>query len=343
MIINYAMDEMSQVFSHQADVANRLSPNFGKVTVLTAHKGSFEVSENVSVISFDWIEGKRFISSLRFFQIFLREIFKNRPDVLFSHMTSTHSSLIAPLTRLLRIKHYLWYAHTSDNWYLRVSKRFTNGIITSTPGSCPLVGKKIFPIGQSIDKSQFEKRSQISVPIKNFIHTGRLDPSKNIELIIDTVKNLRASKSDLTLEIVGSPSSEKYKEYAQNLISTYNSKDYLSWLKFKPYVPREELPKLLRTKDVFIHAFEGSLDKTLVEAIFTALPVITLNKEFIKEFGSWNSTDSTDQINLMNEGTTVLEMAKSELELEINRRYEVAIKDHEIKGWIDRLVEILRS
>ena len=70
-------------------------------------------------------------------------------------MTSIQSTFISPLTRVLRIRHYLWYAHTSNNIYLQISRALTNGIITSTPGSCPIKGRKVYPIGQAVDSKVF--------------------------------------------------------------------------------------------------------------------------------------------------------------------------------------------
>jgi len=337
------MDEKHQIFSHQIDLVNKLASHFSSVTVLTGHVGVCRVSENVQVVNFKWVAGKRVSSLLRFLRIFLKTVIKNRYSVLFSHMTSTHSTFVSPITKLLRLKHYLWYAHASNGVYLRVSKFLTNGIITSTPGSCPLVGEKIYPIGQSIDKDKFEKQQQAHYPIKNLIHTGRLDPSKNIDLIIEGVDLLRKRYPELTLEIVGSPSSDLYKQYSKDLISKFSSHPFNSWLKFTPYIPREELPKFLRGKDGFIHSFQGSLDKTLVEATFSGLPVVTINREYLNIFGSWGSSHNYEDLTLESEALALFKMSEGDIKFEIDRRYALAVSQHEVTGWVDRLVKILKS
>jgi glycosyltransferase involved in cell wall biosynthesis len=337
------MDKNSQVFSHQIDLVNKLASHFDSVTVITGEVGVCRVSNNVKVLNYKWVAGKRVTSLLRFLVIFFTTIQKNKYSVLFSHMTSTHSAFISPITKLLRLKHYLWYAHTSNGLYLRVSKLFTNGIVTSTSGSCPLVGEKIFPIGQSIDKNKFEKQQQAHYPIKNLIHTGRLDPSKNIDLIIKGVKSLRLRYPEVTLEIVGSPSSDLYKQYSQDIISKFSLAPYNSWLKFTSYIPREDLPKLLRGKDGFIHGFQGSLDKTLVEATFSGLPVVTINREYLNNFGSWGSGDNFGDLTLESEALALFKMSEDDLKREIDRRYALAVSQHEITGWVDRLVKILKS
>jgi len=337
------MDEKHQVFSHQIDLVNKFASYFDSVTVLTGHVGVCRVSDNVRVINFKWVAGKRVPSLLRFLTVFLRTVIKNRYLVLFSHMTSTYSAFVSPVTRLFRLKHYLWYAHTSDGVYLRVSKLLTNGIITSTSGSCPLVGKKIFPIGQSIDKNKFQKQQQANYPIKNLIHAGRFDPSKNIDLIIESVESLKKNYPNLSLEIVGSPSSDLYKHYSQNLISKFSSDPFSSWLKFTSYVPREELPKLFTGKDGFIHSFQGSLDKTLIEATFSGLPVITINREYLNIFGSWGCGHNYGDLTLESEALALIEMPEDDVKREIDRRYILAVEQHEVSGWVDRLVKILIS
>ena len=191
LIINYAMDENSQVFSHQVDLVNKLAEKYDKVSVLTGLVGFYEVSNNVEVISFNWVQGKKFLSLFRFVFMFFQVLSQNQFSCIFSHMTSVQSAFISPITRVLRIKHYLWYAHRSNNIYLLISSALTNGVITSTPGSCPIKGRKVFAIGQSVDSKVFDRKSRLDAPIKNLIHIGRFDPYKNIEEIVTGVKKIR--------------------------------------------------------------------------------------------------------------------------------------------------------
>ena len=213
LVINYAMDEKSQVFSHQIELVNQLSAKFDQITVLTAQVGVCNTEKNVKVISFDWVEGKRVSSLLRFLKIFIKTIRSEKFTVLFSHMTSVQSAFISPITRIIRLKHYLWFAHTSNGIFLKVSRLLTNGIITSTPGSCPLKGSKVFPIGQSINSQKFKKKNSNTQSVKNLVHIGRFDPSKNVRastpdqathakrcFVIRCVKNILYSQNILVIK-----------------------------------------------------------------------------------------------------------------------------------------------
>ena len=343
LVINYAMDEKSQVFSHQIELVNQLSPKFDQITVLTAQVGVCNTERNVKVISFGWVEGKRVSSLLRFLKIFIKTIRSEKFTVLFSHMTSVQSAFISPVTRVIKLKHYLWFAHTSNGILLKVSRLLTNGIITSTPGSCPLQGSKVFPIGQSINRQKFKKKSSNIQPVKNLLHIGRFDPSKNINEIIYEVKKLRSNFPDLKLEVIGSPSSDRFKDYESNVKAKFDSEVQLGWLKFTPHIPRSSLPEILQTYDCFIHSFQGSLDKTIVEATFSGLPVITINNEYRKIFGSWNLTNRGMNNSLKDEAELLLNLDGRKRQSEVDRRHQVAIEQHELSGWIDRLVSILKS
>lgn len=343
LVINYAMDEKSQVFSHQIELVNQLSKKFDQITVLTARVGVCNTEKNVKVVSFDWVEGKRVLSLLRFLKIFIKTIRGEKFTVLFSHMTSVQSAFISPITRIIKLKHYLWYAHTSNGIFLKVSRLLSDGIITSTPGSCPLKGSKVYPIGQSINSQKFRKKNSNTQSIKNLVHIGRFDPSKNIEEIVYEVKKLRTDFPDLNLEVIGSPSSDRYKDYESSVKAKFNSEVQLGWLKFTPHIPRSSLPEILQTHDCFIHSFQGSLDKTIVEATFSGLPVITINNEYRKIFRSWNLTDTGMNNSLKDEAQLLLKLDGGKRQSEVNRRYEVAVEQHELTGWIDRLVSILKS
>ena len=341
LIINYAMDEKSQVFSHQVDVVNKLAEKYDQVFVLTGLIGSYKVSNNVEVVSHNWIPGKRFSSSLRFMVKFLQVLGTNKFTCIFSHMTSVQSTFISPITRVLRIKHYLWYAHTSNHIYLQVSRVLTNGIITSTPGSCPIRGRKVYVIGQSIDSKDFNKKLRSGTPITKLIHIGRFDPSKNIESIVAEIKQLRAEHPGLNLNIIGSPSSDKFQQYMESVKSKFVVDVQIGWLTFTPAIKRVKIPDELKKYDCFVHAFQGSLDKTLVEATFSAIPVATVNKEYLKIFGKWSYSNSDNQITLTSELRFILNLHATAITKEVDRRYEIARTNHDIEGWISRLVNVL--
>ena len=115
----------------------------------------------------------------------------------------------------------------------------------------------------------------------------------------------------------------------------------IGWLTFTPAIARIKLPDELKKYDCFVHAFQGSLDKTLVEATLSAIPVATVNKEYLKIFGKWNYSNSNNQPFLTSELRFILSSGANAISKEVDRRYEIARSNHDIEGWISRLVNVL--
>jgi glycosyltransferase involved in cell wall biosynthesis len=258
-------------------------------------------------------------------------------------MTSVQSALVSPITKMLRIKHYIWYTHTSDNLALRVAHKLTNGVLTATAGSCPITGSKIHVVGHSIDISMFKKKIKVDFPISRFIHVGRFDASKNIELIINALKGFRDHRQDISFVNIGSPSGKNHDSYYKKIIKNSNAGVDKIWLDFKMAIPRYLLSEVMQKQDAFIHAFEGSLDKAVLEATFMGLPVVTINPEYLKIFGSWNLEDKSKNHGLSEELKHLFSLSEVELQKEVDRRYELAKQDYELVGWGVRVSKILKS
>jgi glycosyltransferase involved in cell wall biosynthesis len=258
-------------------------------------------------------------------------------------MTSVQSALVSPVTKMLRIKHYLWYTHTSDNLALRVAHKLTNGVLTATAGSCPITGSKIHVVGHSIDISMFKKKIKVDFPISRFIHVGRFDASKNIELIINALKSFREGGQDITFVNIGSPSGKNHDSYYKKIIENSNAGVDKVWLDFKMAIPRYLLSEVMNKQDAFIHAFEGSLDKAVLEATFMGLPVVTINPEYLKIFGSWDLEHKSTNHSLTEELKYLFSLSEVELQKEVDRRYELAKQEYELVGWGVRVSRILKS
>ena len=112
------------------------------------------------------------------------------------------------------------------------------------------------------------------------------------------------------------------------------------WLSFKSSIPRSKVPKILNDNDVFIHAYLGSLDKTLIEATFIGLPVITLNVEYQREFGAWNELENV-QVTLGDQVQYLKSLPQNELALKLKSRKEIAFERHSLEKWVEKLVLVL--
>ena len=340
LVVNFTMDITHPVLSHQIDVVEKLAPNFRKVIVLTANPGDYKSHANISIHSTSWVSGNPIRNLLSLYCGFFRVINSESVDVVFSHMTDVQSALLSPLTRIFRIKHYLWYAHKHKSRYLAFANFFVDGIITSTAGSCPIGGPKTFPVGQGVDSSVFQFKVHDLPKRINFLHVGRFDSSKRIEKIIEFGVELKVLDIDFTLTLIGSPSNEKAQVYSKYILDKFGGKSDMEWLTFLPGVRRGELPGLMHLYDVFVHAYEGSLDKTLIEATLCGLPVVTTNLEYLQIFGSWGQGIGPT---LKNEFLSLASKGSSDVRLEQIRRRQICSNHHSVESWIKQVNSILTS
>lgn len=341
LLFNYAMDENSQLFSHQKIVAEKLLGHFDFIDVITVYKASDIFSDKLSVSSTGWENGKPLLNILKFYKKAIPKLFKHRRGYVFSHMTEVQSFLIAIICRVLGIRHVLWYAHKSKSPFLYLAYPFIDVIATSTKGSCPIESKRVKTIGQAIDAEIFNMpQTAPSIPPLRWYHIGRLDPSKNLEAIIDCLSYFRDLGIPLSLDLFGTPSSNVHLEYARNVRDNLcKGKD---WVKFHGAVNKKDIPKIANDHDGFIHAYMGSLDKAVLEAVFARRVVISCNPEFMKEFSSHSSDVSIPENILKDLLGDLFSSSQENVLTEIERRYDLVMKRHELNRWIQELTTIIK-
>lgn len=255
-------------------------------------------------------------------------------------MTLYQSLLIAPFTIAKKLQHYLWYAHKSRPFFLNIIYPLISGIITSTNGSFPFPGKKVNAIGQGIDFSLFPAFKDRDYSKLNFVHFGRIDESKGIHEILEILMSLKQKLPNINLTFIGGPARPESILYKGTLLNFVEKNQISSWVKFMNSIPRNELAEVLSQYNIFIHNFQGSLDKTLLEATALLLDVITINEEYRKIFGSWKS-DSHTSLALELDG-----FLKSDLKFKEEKRMmrkTILEKEHSYENWIKKTVEILQS
>jgi len=339
LVLNYVMDKTHHALAHQADIVEELAKEFDSITVITGKNNYQNKLSNLEIISTNWIPDRNIFNILNFYKVFCFCLRKDKYTSIFSHMTLIQSFLILPITKILKIRHYVWYAHAKNSLYLKITSKFATNILTSTKGSCPILGQKIIYLGQAIDQNKFHFKKEFKFIGKKFIHIGRLDPSKNIDLLIATIYAHRKFDSEVNLTLIGNASTKSSENYVNELRQKWDFALNEGWLVIQPAIPREKMPTTLINYDIFIHAFIGSLDKTLLEATFVGLPVITLNKEYQNEFGFWGN----DGNSLLEEVQGFYNRNSIEVIDEVISRKDLAIKNHSFNQWIKELAVILRG
>ena len=67
-------------------------------------------------------------------------------------------------------------------------------------------------------------------------------------------------------------------------------------------------------------------------------PVVTRNLGYLEEFGTWSNSFSS---NLELELKSLLKWSNQEISYEVNRRHKIAIENHDLSSWVEKLNSIL--
>lgn len=339
IVLNFVLDSEHSLLSHQSDVVIALSQRFQKIRVITGNVGKFDRPDNVEIIDLQWAEGKNIRNLFRLYKSFLSVIDPGR-TVVFAHMADVQSAFLSPITWITRTPHYLWFAHKHLSPYLKFASYFVSGVLTSTSGSCPLSGEKITVIGQGVDLEIFESQRNVFNPLVKCIHIGRADPSKNLRILFEFAKYQHDLNPSFKLIQVGSPSTITAKVDFKNLCNEFEDTIDSGAIELQSSAPRNRVPGILANADFFVHAYKGSLDKTLIESTLARLPVLTLNREYHEIFGTWSGEGAPT---LEQEYQALRKLTSLSLDQEIERRFQIAKESHTFTGWIGKISDILQK
>jgi len=340
------MSSKSLVFSHQREVVHEFSQFFETVDVFTTEFGSESLPRNVKVSHIPWKTNSPLSNVVTVLKLLYPALIRNRNSVLFTHMTDVHAAILAPLTWLLKMRHVLWYAHAKNSKYLIWSSFFVSKIVSSTPGSCNLSinKRKVIYINQGIDSKKFPYYPRPPKRLGKILYYGRLDPSKNIHMFPDLIFGLNCSSNSYSIDVYGRPANLDSEKYFFDIAASGKVKSQESLITFHDPIERSLIPDIANRYDFFLNLFSGSLDKTLVEATLMGMPVITWNREYCSQFGTWSNSSVSETLDfIIKEFASINSLKRIELNKEINRRLYLAIRNHSFESWINRLVGVLKE
>lgn len=267
-----------------------------QVTVICLAKGAFELPANAKILSLGKENGR---SKIKYLINFYKYIWRERKnyDAVFIHMNQQYAILGAPFWKLFNKKIGLWYAHGHVPASLKIAEKLVDIIFTSTKSGCRLVSRKIKIVGQGIDLSKFkveslsagETGSNLKVGNRNkIISIGRISPSKDYGTLIKAVEILKNKGVALTVEIIGGPAVEADKKYLFELREMAKAKNLDEIINFVGPVANKDIVGYLESAGLFVNmGLTGSLDKAILEAMATGIPILSCNESFKEVLGDF--------------------------------------------------------
>ena len=286
LFINFKVDSKDPVLGFAPRIIAEFSKEFYSITVLTGFFSGETIAGNVKITSTNWAPGQNLRNVIKFYYYLIKILINDKPVLCYTHQAAPQATLAAPILKLFRIKQILWYASVSNSWAIKLATKVIDRLVTSTNLSKPFESHKYFVIGQAIQTEGISKKNSFTKKQNlNFVNVGRLDPSKGLENIIDCLKE-QTHIGSFTFNHFGA-TTQNSGEYKKHLQSIYLDEIVSGQLKFNGGIEYSLLVNTYAKFDVFIHSFDGSLDKVLIEALAGGIPIVTTNRAFKEIFGSW--------------------------------------------------------
>ena len=335
LIVNHTLNENHELLSHQVGITKALAKVFEDIYILTTEN---EVAADFFLNHLS-IRNQHQPSNMDFFRyyyLFIKILFRFRPNVVFFHMAPKQCAMVGPLLRALGIKNILWYAHKSSPMSLKVSNLFCNKILTCSPGSLQIKTHKKVVTGHHIDEKIFYGTPKAE-PMRCAITVGRVDNNKNFQVILESFAiAVEEGLLDRLIVVGNSSSLEDKQQFEKQLEATHLTDRQVICL---GRVARVDLPGILSSADIFLHASTGSLDKAPIEALLIGLPIATINEEFIDIFDSW--THKTHP-NLIQEIRAVLQLPTEARLVAIANKMTTAKKNHSLTSWATKFPQYIK-
>lgn len=346
LLITQRVQPDHDILGFTVDWIEALSQKVDFLDVLTSYEGNHDLPDNVRVRSFGKERGFSKPRRVATFEYHCaRYALDGEVDVAFAHMVPDFVTASYPWFRLAGIPHVLWYAHGNVDRSLRIAHRLVDAVVTPTEESFNIDSEKVHLVGHGIDTDKFapggvpKSRNQI-------LWVGRIDPVKNVEVLVETMGELRDRNRDVSLRIVGEPHrGEAYFDSVRNRVDELGLGDRIT---FVGRLTQDEVVDEYRHAGVFINASEtGSLDKIEIEGLACGTPVVSSNESYVGMIEDSGLDESLltypagDTDALADRIERLLELSEDQYEQVCETGRDVVKSRHDVTGMMERITRVL--
>ncbi len=252
---------------------------YADVVVIANEVGPHDLGDKVQVFSLGKEKGaSRFARFIRYQEL----LFRLLPDVegIFFHMCPEYVLGAHFFPVLAGKKSILWYVHKQVSLRLRLASLFVTKIFTASVSSCRLKSKRVEVVGHGIPTGLFSG-SPARTDALHLVTVGRIAPVKDLETIISAFKELHTAIPSTTLSLVGEPITKEDIVYRDTLQKRAPEVQFAGLAYGAVFASGHPFT-------VFVHASKtGSIDKAVLEALSSGLPVFSSSEAFKDTPGVW--------------------------------------------------------
>lgn len=263
---------------------------------------------------------------------------QDRPSVVFVHMLPLYVLLLAPLTKAFHVPLILWYTWGRVDAELRLAHRLVDCIVTASLESFPLKSDRTVVLGHGIDTAQFCASRRVGGGGNGILVVNRIAPDKDLETLLRAMTAL-----EMPCRIVGvtDERDRAYRARLDDLVDALRIGDRVCFAGPRPYTAMADQYRactLLVSTSV-----TGSLDKAVLEAMACEKPIVTCNESFRNVLGRYAKDLMFDRGDHQSLGRKVDHLLglSAEARACLGRELrEIVIQEHDLDGFIDRLVTV---
>jgi len=275
LVITQKVDKKDSVLGAYHRWVEEFSKHYESVIIICLYKGEYNLPSNVKVLSLGKESSPSRINYLKLFYKYIWQERKNY-DRVFVHMNEEYVLLAGMWWRLSGKKIGMFRNHVHGTWKTPLAVWLSSVVFCTSPHSYTARFKKtkIVPAGTDITKYRLTQDSK-RVP-RSILSIGRIDPVKNIDVLIKSLYILDEEGFDFVANIVGDPDPKNI-DYYEGLKQDASDLIEKKKVVFHKAVPNPETPKFYQSHEVYVNLTNsGSLDKTVLSAMVSkTIPVIS--------------------------------------------------------------------
>lgn len=339
LVITQKMDRKDSTLGTYHAWVEEFAKHANTITVVCLEEGDHSLPSNVKVLS---LGKETHRSRLQYLYRFYRYIWQERMnyDSVFVHMNDEYVLLAGLWWRLVGKKIGLFRNHIHGTWKTPIAVMFSNIVFCTSLNSYTAKFKKtkIVPAGINVGKFKITGESK-RIP-NSILSIGRVDPVKNIDLLIKALSLLDADGISFKANIVGDPSrgNEVYYEEVRAMALSLENKGKVE---FHPAVPNPETPKFYHSHEICVNLTNsGSLDKTIFSTMASgAIPVVS-NTSFAEVLPVGLLFNEGDEIDLAEKIKNTLMMNELDKK-DLVSKLKIYVESHSLEKTIEIIFKSL--
>ncbi len=330
--------------------ASALAQRAAAVHVVAARVGEVDLPPNAHVHGLGRERGRtRARAALDLGAVSTRLLASRRVDAVLAHMVPAYAVMLAPAARLTGAPLALWYTSHGRSFMLALANRLIDAAVTASADSYPVRSKRAYVLGHGVETDRFTpppgRQPRAASPMIGM--AGRLTPLKSYEYGIQAVAILRrTTHPGARLRIAGEPFYTRDRMYVRHLRALAISLGVAEAVEFVGAVRGDAITAFYGSLDVFVTwRQEPALDKTGLEALACATPIVTNNTAYRDVLGEMADDCLVGRTlaDLAVGIQRVLGMTEHRRQAAVDRARANVLRDHDAAGLANRVLDVCEA